>query len=282
VYVVGEPAKAGGDEWENDRGERRLNLEGFRFVEDTLKPGTARVEVRLRGEDRALVVVQDVVVKAGEMNRDPRLQIDVRKLLSVRTITVVDASDGSPIEGASVFTPALEQIVSAATDQKGQTLLATKERAVDVVAWKKGYRSTALPQVTADATAQLRKTAPIRVTIKLADGVVMPGAPFGISVKLEWVCGLDEEKTSPEWSDPRNWAEDVRFGRDRVATFLVDDPGRYKVKLSVTKEIVNGRSWSEIESDDPSARIRVEGPDVSATVTAPAAAVAEAVKNLAK
>jgi hypothetical protein len=284
IYVVGDPARIGGDDWENERGERRVPIRGGRFMEETLGPGTCRVDVRVDGEEAAVVSVPDVVIRAGEINRDPRLQkIDVRKFLALRTITVIDEEEGRPIAEASVFTPSLERPVHVRTDATGQALLATKQRAVDVVVVKKGFRSANLAQVTGDATARIRKASPFRVTVKLSDDVALLDPPLGVSLKLEWICGLDENRTAPRFGDPRSGRRELRFGRDRVAEFLVDDPGFYKARLSVTKELANGRSWSEIESDDPAAaRIRVEGAETSATVTATAARISEAIANLAK
>ena len=284
VYVLGDPAKAGGDDFENVRAERRVPARGGRFVEETLAPGTGRVEVRIDGETTPLVSVPDVVIRAGEMNRDPRLQkIDVRKFLALRTITVIDEEEGRPISEASVFTPSLERPVHVRTDATGQALLATKDRAVDVVVVKKGFRSANLAQVTGDATARIRKATPLRVTVKLSEDVALLEPPLGVSLKLEWICGLDDTRPAPRFGDPRSGRRELRFGRDRVAEFLVDDPGFYKARLSVTKELPNGRTWSEIESDDPAAaRIRVEGAETSVTVTATAARIAEAINNLAK
>lgn len=242
----------------------------------TLRPGTYTVEfykTSLRERNPSvLLVVEGIVVKAGETTKDPRLQnIELAKLLKSLVVTVVDER-GVPLKGVRVGARAAgssTEFGEFATGADGRATVATDVSPVEVIAAAKGYRSATLAQVAADATIKLEKTTPKRVTIRLAEGVELPAPPFSIGVKLEFLAAPGEK--TPEdapFYDPRNAeATTVYFGRERTAVIDVDDAGTYAVKLWLYEEDARGRSGSGLDRKG-FATVAVGDEGGSVTVTA--------------
>lgn len=215
-----------------------LPVDNGHFGAPSLVPGTYVFHVGLYGESESAFVVDDLIIKSGEVNSDARLQdIDLKKLLGVRVITVTDEG-GRPIARAAVQTRPGTSGATSVTDASGRAVVMSKQPATDLLVCASGYRSSLAAQIAGDATVKLRKAAPIRVTIKLDDMVTLPAAPFTLKATLAWRCGADETPAAvPDTDDARNSREAVAFGADRIASFNVADPGVFQVRLSLTREI---------------------------------------------
>ncbi|HYC77706.1 MAG TPA: carboxypeptidase-like regulatory domain-containing protein, partial [Planctomycetota bacterium] len=133
-------------------------VRGERFVARDLRPGTARVELRLRATGRVLFAADDVVIPPGATCRDPRLQeIDLTELGRRRAILVVDEA-GAPLADAFVaLHGADEGVRTARTDHAGRAFLPYGAEVPRGFAVASGRFPAALDQVAADATAVLRK-----------------------------------------------------------------------------------------------------------------------------
>ena len=110
--------------------------------------------------------MNDVVVTAGEINRDPRLQdVDVSAFLSSRTVTVVDEAD-KPIEKARVAATeeGSNRFTTVETGADGRAVVTSRGKTVEVVVAREGYRAVKLVRVTGDVRATLEKSAPKPVT----------------------------------------------------------------------------------------------------------------------
>ena len=117
--------------------------------------------------------MSDLVVKAGETNRDPRLQnIDLSKLVNQRIVTVVNEQQ-KPLAGATVavVTPGdgLTKFLRFQTDSEGRATVTTPSGSFDAVIGMNGYRAVTLSNVSSDVTATLHEAKKQDVTIRLAD-----------------------------------------------------------------------------------------------------------------
>jgi hypothetical protein len=230
--------------------------EGGKFEVRTLRPGRARVAIRLGwSEDDTILVVDDVEVVAGQVTRDPRLQdIDAAKSLHALDVLVRDR-DGKPVESAEVhFRPVGARGFwkqAGRTDENGAATVHAKTdgasgNALDLVVTKNGYRSGAVRAAKSDATIVLEPAKASVVTVRLASGSPLPDPPFQLAASLQWIEPGDDE---PRWSDPRDVDNyETRFGKDRVLTFETFDAGRYLVELTLWEMEMSGGGGSGIDS----------------------------------
>jgi hypothetical protein len=242
-----------------DVDRRELEVFDGKFEARSLMPGNYSVEFYAKSQDgdqaspaAALLVVDDIVVRPGEVNRDPRLQkIALGKLLQSRVVTVVD-QDGRPLRNAQIGArPAGKSgsFANSTTGPDGKSVVATAAATVDLVVALKGYRAETVTEVTADKTVTLRKTSPKRVTVRLPEDVEIPAPPFYLGVSLNWI-GTSKPSDGFEWSDPRNRnAETVFFGADRTATLDVDSPGTYLATVWLNERRANGGGGLSINDD---------------------------------
>ena len=188
------------------------------------------------GAPEPLLVVEDVAVVAGELNRDPRLQnVDLGRFLSARVVTVLDEHD-APIRkariGARPKSDAAGAFVSFETGPDGRAAVVMPAGPVEVVVASGGYRSVVLPAVTEDVTVRLRKATPRPVTVRLADGVVPPRAPFRLEVELRMLASPGQIRPKDRNADdPRNSLVNETAPLARSAVLSVDEPGLYEVQL---------------------------------------------------
>ena len=175
-----------------------------------------------------MFVVDDVVVRPGEVNRDPRLQkIPLAKLFKSRVVTVVD-QDGKPLRNAQVGArPAGESgsFTNFTTGSDGKSVVVTPDAAVDLVVALKGYRAETVANVTADTTVKLRKSTRKRVTLRLPENVEIPAPPFYLGTSLNWIGS-----SKPRALEDFDWSRPAQpGGRDRLLRRRPDrhDRGRH-------------------------------------------------------
>jgi hypothetical protein len=259
------------------------------FAARELPPGTYGVQIRAHDAADSVFAVSDLVVKAGETNRDPRLQnIDLSKLGKQRVVTVVDEQE-KPLERAKVgvFTTknGSRKVLTFDTDAGGRATVTTQGDSFAAVIAMKGYAAVTLPNVTADVTVTLHKAPTHAVTIRIADSVAIPDPPFLINVDLNFLCALNEARPSDaDWSDPRNdHGDQGSFGADRSVTLHVQNPGVYEVNLWLWKKSETGGSGGGLEQKGGDATVTVlETGEPSVTVDVDPAVLARQIANASK
>jgi hypothetical protein len=274
IVVTGRKAwiTARNDGHQSSKGYELAVLVGA-FQTHELVPDTYTVKLVGPGNE-PLLVIEDVVVKAGEINRDPRLQeIDVSAFVSSRIVTVVDESE-KPIEDAKVVAAEGEgesrNLTKSETGPDGRATVATRAATVEIIVARKGYRAVKLPRVTGDVTVTLRKGKPLTVTIRLAASVALPPAPYTIGVNLQWLCGLDEPRPKDaDFLDPRtDHSASAEFDAERTVTREVQTPGVYEVQLWLFKKEAGRHRGGGLEQEGGAATVTVtEEGTASVTVT---------------
>jgi len=178
--------------------EQGLEADGS-FRVGPLRPGEWRVRVGGPKDESALVDVDGVRVLAGETTRDARLDpADVRGLLRVIALRVIDAA-GRPIEkGSALARPEGESVQRASTFEfaDGRVRLVTAAPALTVVVRAPGYGNARLERVTRDREVVLGTGYRARVVLH---GVPPPRSPEQLWVRLE----ADQGQVEPDWNaDP--------------------------------------------------------------------------------
>jgi hypothetical protein len=264
----------------NESGEKDYVLSVFdgAFNAHDLLPETYAIRFLGKGGEE-LLVVSDVAVKAGEINRDPRLQdVDVSAFLASRTVTVVDEAD-KPIENARVAATEEDSndFTTVETGSDGKALVTSRGKTVEVVVARAGYRAVKLGRVTGDVKATLKKSAPTAVTIRLDDSFTTPPEVAAISVNMLWLCGPDERRPEKAaWDDPRtDHAQQGTFGADRTARVQVQNPGVYEVDLWWSSGGISLGGGGVVEQKGAKATVTVpeDGTPPTVTVTPDAAAL---------
>jgi hypothetical protein len=244
------------------------------FEHKSVLPGTWTVEFysSAQGRKAPLLAFDGVVVKAGETTRDPRLQnVDLSKVLKSRGVTVFD-ENGRPLKDVRVGARAAgsqARFGLFVTESDGKASIMSNDDTLELVATLEGYQSATVAAASGDTTLTLRRTEPKHVTIKLADGVEIPPAPFSIGVELDFVAPLGE-KVPPDAVpyDPRNTGERrADFGRDRTVTIDVYDTGVYAIQVWLNEGVLRGRSGIGLVDYDNKPTVVVHDDGGSATVS---------------
>lgn len=128
-------------------------------------PGGCRVEVAAAEEKR---IFENVIVRAGETTRDPRLaRIDLRGSLHRFVLEVVD-SEGEAVSGFNAYycvpggTPSRERLVYG---RDGRAEILTTHEVLDVTIVARGYRRRCLERVQGDERIVLEAGIPIRLVV---------------------------------------------------------------------------------------------------------------------
>jgi protocatechuate 3,4-dioxygenase beta subunit len=187
------------------RGTTQVQSSG-KFEYRVLRPGTYNLRLRLGSSDHVFLELAGLMVTAGEVCADPRLNpLDARGLIRSLLIRAVDA-DGKKISQFSVFRikPGGEMDNFYAHD--GELRLPHEGAPVDLILQSDGFLRTRLQGVTSDQTVTLRR-AP-RVRIQITNPGVIP-AGFEVMVRVDPVADRDQQI----WSDSHGtmgadgWAE---------------------------------------------------------------------------
>jgi len=210
-----------------------LNLQGDRFDADALKPGIARVEFRLRGSKEALLTIDGVDIRGGEVCKDPRLQnVDLSGLVGKRTVTVVDEA-GAPIVGAVVYTKGLERRwIRRPVGRSGRAHVVCGNESPEAYVTAPQRRGKHLGPLVADVVATLVKATPCRVVVRLDEATPVLEDPYGVGAQLVWAAPAPGGGApSEEWDHPFNQGgrSQGRFGKNRTLTLEASEPGVYVV-----------------------------------------------------
>ncbi len=207
------------------------------FETRTLRPGKARVVLKAGwGRAAQVIRIDDVVVKAGEITRDPRLQnMDPAGDRKRFTVSVADAA-GRPVTGAQVSSrPATggADWESATTEAGGHVLVATPALPAEIVVTCPGHRPVRIESADSDVSVVLADAVASVVRVRLADAATLPAPPHSLGAGLRWL-GASAGSGSPARHHPLDvdlpW---TRFDGGRVVSFEVWSPGRYEVVLTL-------------------------------------------------
>ncbi len=242
--------------------------EGGVFEIDTLRPGKARVALRLGwNDDDTFLVVEGVEIVAGQITRDPRLQdVDPTKSMRALKITVTDAQM-KPLADAKVsFRPVGDAGFwkqAGACDAAGVATLAARadksgSSGFDVIVASRGFHAAVLHGVSADAAVALEAAKPSTVRVRLAESSPLPEPPFQLAATLHWIePGTPDDEQN--WNGPRDVGDEAKFGKDRLLTFETYDPGRYRVDLMLWKMDMNGGGGGSVASAPKTVVVTVGG-----------------------
>lgn len=257
-------------------GERcELEIEQDKFATHELLPGTYSVQFGAPWDPKPLLEVAGIVVKAGEVTRDPRLQgVDLTRFMQKRIVTVVD-DRGTTVASATVgvrdASDSSRGFTKFSTYPNGRAVVLTAVGAIDLVVAAEGHLAVTVPNVTGDTVVTMQRALPRLVTIRLDDSVVLPPPPFSITADLRWLCPLHAELPErPDWSDPRSTAFDkASFGCARIAMARVQNPGVYEVQLMIDREEIWGGGGSGLDQKERRRATVAVGEigDASVTVT---------------
>jgi hypothetical protein len=273
IGVSGPPADNGDTEILQSGCRRSVPDDDGVFEIRGLRPGAARVEIRLgfNAED-AVLTVDDVSVVAGQITRDPRLiDVDVRRITTEVNVVATDKS-GSPLPARLRFRPSgtrgqwKESARGTATTIRADPKMAAG--GLDVLVMCDGFRSTVVRGVRADTKVVLEPLRASVVRVRLKEDAPTPSTPFRLSAELHWI----EPGTAGDEGDagdPRSSCfVSASMGKDRVQTFEGVEPGRYRVVLFVMERDMNGVFGGSIRMDPKSfvANVGEDGAPVEVVV----------------
>lgn len=192
------------------------------FEAKGIEPGTVDVYVLARGgqpgRDEPLAVVEGVVVPAGRVGRDPRLQgLAVASPPEAVTLSVVDVA-GRPVSGVIVLTRGDRPRRLGRSDREGRVHLVAREAKRELILVRNGYRTTALSGLEESRTVTLRPGLSVKLVIAglAAAGDLEPRVRVRLSPAT--MTPLSRRHAVGPWQ-PRGDA--VRC--------LVPEPGTYRV-----------------------------------------------------
>ena len=189
---VGGPAAAPllTNRWSERNGEDKLYLRGVLFSEKRLMPGPARIRIRHSALAEPILTV-DLEIRAGEIVRDPRLKdIDLKKLMSVRTLTVVDV-EGRPIAAAKIHVAGKDTDWNKlSVDAKGIGVVPASGEDPHVVVTAEGYRGAEIMKLGSDQRVVLVAEPPTKIIVRLKAGVPAPKAGLRCEVHLSAVTAV--------------------------------------------------------------------------------------------
>ncbi len=197
-----------------------------RFAFSDLAPGLYEVLIEVHAEPESALSVSDVIVQAGEVARDPRLQpIDLRE--QVRTFAIafegneedwLDLFVRRKATGASEFSPEGEWL-----HEYRELVLSTGHPALDLRITPRDGRTEELTGVCEDRTLLLRPGLPV---------VVRLVPPIALS-EHEWLeLSLESRTGTPlsEFWEPRFWDGEH-------AEVFVPEPGTYAVHVNFLLQV---------------------------------------------
>ena len=204
-----------------------------------LRPGRFRVVFESRDADRELIFplrVDDVVVRAGDPTRDPRLQ---HVKLEVRgrpvMLTVVDSEQRvlKDAEAAVIGSPVVGSRARARQEmgrvREGRIQVYARGASTECVVGAPGYRRKTIVLDEDQKTVVLEKGSPIRV--------VVTGLPERLSEGVEVSLALTLEETAARHTNYRPEDFPGRGGFQPLGDFAggtevtVGEPGRYLVSV---------------------------------------------------
>jgi hypothetical protein len=224
------------------------------FLFEGLRGGTFDVVVEVRDSDLFIpVAVTGVMVRPGEITRDPRLQkVELREKGKLVYLTVVDV-EGRPItsaEAADMSDPATgaQAHGSVVRGRDGRIRMILPNAPSDVVVGASGYRRTVAPSVDSDREVVLVKGLAVKV---LVTGDALAGLPEGASLRATLTfsdAAGNRSKVRPA-DLPGRSSGAVLDASTSSGTILVADPGRYRLSVVLAASRGKQKVAQEIASD---------------------------------
>lgn len=229
VHCSREAVNSGSGAWYQVRADGQ-------FLVPELDPGTHRVQLRVRGEPEVLVDAGGIVVRAGEVSADPRLQgVDLRARLH-RFELRVRAHDGralSEIETHWRPSESQEALRYGFSHNGRETFVSTKER-IDVTVTADGFRTAHITGLTGSRDVVLQPAIEIELVLK---GATPPPAPFAL---VPILVAEDESEAEAGWGE-------MPFNELGTARRRIPAPGKYRVQFGIqTGELFRGETWIEL------------------------------------
>lgn len=230
-----------------------LSPGGNSFRLGALRPGTYTVSVGIWPFGSTLATVPDVVVHAGEVNRDPRLQgIDLRGALHVHRLTIEKPESLTFLAGYCGYRRAgtTEWDVEHRPLREELVLVAPHER-IDLEILAVGCRAVHLDDVAGEI--ELVLSAGIPVQLRLPDHVPLPEPPLHLKAQLvprgaasRWphhplAPAFDERRLvivdAPGPGEMEViWSVETRFANSGTEKCVLSAPKRYLEVLDVEGE----------------------------------------------
>ncbi|MCB9913620.1 MAG: carboxypeptidase regulatory-like domain-containing protein [Planctomycetes bacterium] len=206
------------------------------FEAGELPPGTYALEVKLRNAtgSASLARVEDLVVRAGETCRDPRVQ-GLRVEAPGTTVRVrVLARGGAPIPHAAVTLAGDRYGRSALSDANGVAVVRCPALPVDLEVGAMGYRRAQLLGVDGDREVVLDAGLPIVLHTAADPSGSEPAYELGVFLYAVSADGATREMA---WgfeytADP--FADHVHFDAHGELALSVPAPGVYECDVHVT------------------------------------------------
>lgn len=233
------------DEWVRfpRAGEPRAS---FRWPK--IEAGGRILEVEIASDPRPLLSIP-LEVRPGGPPDPGSATLDLRGLLRVVTVTVLDDVSGAPLEDAWVY--ASDRAVEARIGRRfdggtrvpgsGGVVLA---RPMDLAVWAPGKRVERVPQVFADCTVRLR--AGLRVRLVLPAGLAPPEPPLFLHARIE-----PQEPAARLRRNP----EAFEFDAEGRAAAWVHEPGKYLVRWMLERRAPQAKS---VDRREPSVLVEVQ------------------------
>ncbi|MFT7669451.1 MAG: hypothetical protein ACI8X5_002153 [Planctomycetota bacterium] len=200
------------------------------FLVSSLTSSTRLVSVGIENQSNTLATIPDVVVRAGEISRDPRLAlIDLRGKLFVQHLKLVTGTPGERISGKINFAaPGSVALDKVHWLRSSDFNLLTDTEVVDMEVKAEGYRTEMIYGTSGELTVQLRRA--MSVTLRLTGGAEIPEPPLYIKAVLRPVEGDSGH------ADHKGSA----FDENREIPVSVGQVGRMRVYWQLSKLMGSG------------------------------------------
>jgi hypothetical protein len=250
-----------------------------------LSPGTYSLEVRRRGvmggfEREPAAVVGDLVVRAGETCRDPRIQgLRIESVFTTLRIRVRDRAS-TPLEGAAVSIVGLRDEQPRLSNIDGVCLVRCETLPVDLDVSAFGYARQRIVNVSADREVVLDSGFPIRLRTSAKPSGGEPKYMLGV-----WLHSVDANGLTrglawgPEYT--ANYKSDrTHFDEHGEIALSMPAAGMYECDVTVTVLAGNmGRGGSVGLSPSPRIIVLANRAEQLFELTIPEDAVKAAVES---
>jgi hypothetical protein len=190
------------------------------FAFDELPAGEFRFTLSFDGLRGELVSIEGVLVRAGETNRDARLElIDLRGKLFAHHLTLVTDDEDTPVQGQIHYGPPnAEELQNSRWFNEREVDLVSEHELLDVKVSARGYRTADLEDVSGDI--EVRLEGGMRVRLRLVGDIQLPEPPIFIKAVLSPVDG--SHRTMDWGAEP--------FDERRESIVRVPSAGEMKVR----------------------------------------------------
>jgi 5-hydroxyisourate hydrolase-like protein (transthyretin family) len=153
-------------------------------------------------------------------------------------------------------------------DESGRAIVPVPRswESVELVVTCDEHRSKRLAVAAETQTVVLEPTEPSTIVVRLAPGTALPSPPKQLEAALRFVA--DGSDMTVAWPDPRDARPSFEaFGEDGAVEFVVDDPGRYQVRLAVRDPTVMFGKVEALETLPTEPIVEIRQPGSSAEIS---------------